>query len=31
MNGPALYIKTPEGIIFSQPLAGPVTRMLAQA
>jgi uncharacterized RDD family membrane protein YckC len=29
MKTSALLIKTPEGIIFSQPLAGPVTRFLA--
>jgi uncharacterized RDD family membrane protein YckC len=29
MNTPALQIRTPEGIVFSQVLAGPVTRFLA--
>jgi uncharacterized RDD family membrane protein YckC len=29
MNTPALQIRTPEGILFSQALAGPVTRFLA--
>ena len=28
---PSLQIRTPEGIVFSQPLAGPVTRFLAWA